>query len=208
MSALLCSVAHLLCSVAGVIAAKDNSIGVVGVAAGAILTPVRVTDSNGYGTTSAIIAGVEYVGTNGTAGDVANISLIYWFSQTLNDAVNTASAKPIYFTIAAGNFNEPAANYSPMSATGTNVYTISAIDSSGNLTSWSNYGLSVDYAAPGVNVATTNNDGGYFPWGGGTSMSAPHAAGVLLVTNGHPNTCGYVKGDKDSNPDPMICVHE
>ncbi len=38
----------------------------------------------------------------------------------------------------------------------------------------------------------------------GTSMAAPHACGVLLVTGGNPNTSGYVKGDPDSNPDPII----
>ena len=61
--------------VAGIIGAKDNSIGVVGVSPGATLVAVRVLNNAGSGTNSDVIAGVNYVAANGHSGDVANMSL-------------------------------------------------------------------------------------------------------------------------------------
>ncbi|MDP2956405.1 MAG: S8 family serine peptidase, partial [Longimicrobiales bacterium] len=77
--------------VAGTIAARNNSIGVVGVAAGASVVAVRVLDRRGSGSYSNVIAGVDYVAANGASGDVANMSLGGPFSQALNDAVVAAS---------------------------------------------------------------------------------------------------------------------
>lgn len=61
--------------VAGTIAAIDNGVGVVGVAAGATVVPVRVLDNRGSGSFSGVIAGIDYVAANGAPGDVANMSL-------------------------------------------------------------------------------------------------------------------------------------
>jgi len=60
---------------AGIVAAIDNSVGVVGVAAGAPVVPVKVLDKRGSGAMSVIIAGVDFVTANGVAGDAANMSL-------------------------------------------------------------------------------------------------------------------------------------
>ncbi|RMD90408.1 MAG: S8 family peptidase, partial [Alphaproteobacteria bacterium] len=109
--------------VAGTIGAIDNSVGVVGVAAGATLVAVRVLDRNGSGTFADVIAGVDYVAANGAPGDAANMSLGGGFNQTLNDAVIAASNKGIFFALAAGNESTDASTKSPASAEGPNIYT-------------------------------------------------------------------------------------
>ena len=189
---------------AGTIAAKADGVGVLGVAAGATVIPVKVLNDRGSGSFSGVIAGVDYVGANGVAGDVANMSLGGGFSQSVNDAVIAASSGGVKFVVAAGNDGADANNYSPASANGPNVYTISAVDCNLAFASFSNYANPpVDYAAPGVNVKSTWKDGGYNTISG-TSMAAPHAAGVLLVSSG--KSCASASGDPDGNPDPIICL--
>ncbi|WP_373520475.1 S8 family peptidase [Aquiflexum sp.] len=188
--------------VAGTIAAINNTIGVVGIAAGATVVPVKVLDSRGSGSYSGVIAGVDWVASKGKIGDVANMSLGGPVSQALDDAVLTASNKGIIFVIAAGNSSANANNYSPAKVNGSNIYTISASDSGDNFASFSNYGNPpIEYAAPGVSIKSTWKGGAYNTISG-TSMAAPHAAGVLLL--GAAKTSGFVKGDKDSTPDPII----
>lgn len=190
--------------VAGTIAALNNSVGVIGVAPGATVIPVKVLDSRGSGSYSGVIAGVEHVAANGNSGDVANMSLGGPVSQALDDAVLAASQNGIKFALAAGNDSDDANNHSPARANGANIYTISALDSNDVFAYFSNYGNPpVDYCAPGVNVTSTWMNGGYNTISG-TSMASPHAAGVLLL--GNASTDGYVSGDLDSNPDPII-VH-
>ena len=185
--------------VAGTVAAIDNGIGVVGVAAGATVVPIKVLDSRGSGSYSGVIAGVDFVGANGKAGDVANMSLGGGFSQAMNDAVIAASSR-VKFSLAAGNEDQLASNTSPASANGPNIYTISAMDSNDRIASFSNYGNPpVDYAAPGVGVLSTV-PGGYATYGG-TSMAAPHVAGILLW--GNVRTDGTLIQDKDSTLDPI-----
>jgi len=187
--------------VAGTVAALDNAIGVVGVAAGASVVAVRVLDRRGSGSYSGVIAGVDYVAANGASGDVANMSLGGGFSQALNDAVVAASAA-VKFAIAAGNSGAHAGNYSPASANGPNIYTVSAFGSNNDAwASFSNYGNPpVDYGAPGVGVLSTYKDGGYATLNG-TSMASPHVAGILLLGAIHAD--GTVNGDPDGNPDPV-----
>ncbi len=187
--------------VSGTIAAIDNDIGVVGVAAGATVIPVKVLDSNGSGTTSGVISGVDYVAANGSNGDVANMSLGGGASSALDDAVINA-AGAVTFTLAAGNSGAHASTASPARANGNGIFTISAIDSNDNLASFSNYGNPpVDYAAPGVSVFSSYKDGGYATLSG-TSMAAPHAAGVFLRSNGTSD--GTAGNDPDGNPDPIL----
>ncbi len=187
--------------VAGTIAAINNNIGVVGVAAGATVVSVKVLDRNGSGTTSGVIAGVDYVAAKAAGSDVANMSLGGGVSTTLDNAVVTASSK-CKFVLAAGNESDHANNHSPARANGPNIYTISAMLEGGTWASFSNYGNPpVDYCAPGVYILSTYKGGGYETLHG-TSMAAPHAAGVLLL--GSPKTSGYVSGDPDGNPDPVI----
>ena len=193
--------------VAGSIAAIDNDIDVVGVAAGATVIPVKVLDHRGSGTTSGVIAGIDYVGANASSGDCANMSLGGGISQDLDDAVVAAAASSgAFFVLAAGNDGDDANNHSPARANGRNVTTISAHDSSDRLASWSNWGNPpVDYAAPGVSIESLRAGGGTTSMSG-TSMASPHACAVMMMTNGNPRTSGTVSGDPDGDPDPIISI--
>jgi hypothetical protein len=175
--------------VAGTIAAKGgNGIGVIGVAAGAQVIAVKVLTRNGSGTTSGVIQGVDYAAANFTSGDVANMSLGGGYSQALNDAVIAAATKGLRFALAAGNESTDASTTSPASANHANIYTISAFAQGDVWASYSNYGNPpVDYAS----YATLS----------GTSMAAPHMAGILLL--GSPRSGGTVTGDPDGNPDTI-----
>lgn len=186
--------------VAGIIGARNNRIGVVGVAAGVTLVSVRVIDGNGVGTVSGLISGIEYVAKNGKSGDVANLSLGGGASVALDEAVIKASKK-VKFVLAAGNVEDDTNNYSPARANGPNIFTISAMNSKDRWASFSNYGNPpIDYCAPGVDIYSTYNDGGYATMDG-TSMAAPHVAGLLLI--GGIKADGRVRNDPDGFADPI-----
>jgi subtilisin family serine protease len=187
--------------VAGTVAAINNTIGVVGVAAGATVVAVRVLDKNGSGTVSGVVGGVNYVSANASSGDVANMSLGGGASTTLDNAVTSAASNGIKFVLAAGNDGVSATNTSPARVNGTNIYTISAMDSNNNFASFSNYGNPpVDYCAPGVGVLSCYKSGGYAT-ANGTSMAAPHVAGILLM--GSVNSNSTVNNDPDGTADDI-----
>jgi len=189
---------------AGIVAAIDNTVGVVGVAAGARVVPVKVLDKRGSGAMSVIIAGVDFVIANGIAGDAVNMSLGGGIYEPLDLKVAEMGTKGLFVALAAGNESDDANNHSPARTNGINIYTISACDVNDNFASFSNYGNPpIDYCAPGVNILSTYK-GGALATMSGTSMAAPHACGVLLATNGNPTFSGYVSGDPDGNPDPII----
>ena len=188
--------------VAGTVAAINNGSGVVGVAANAYVCSVRVLGNSGSGSLEGVTNGVNYVAANGAVGDVANMSVgASGSNATLETAVLNAAAKGIKFTIAAGNSGIDANLETPARVNGPNVFTISAIASNNCLTSWSNYGLGVDFAAPGASILSTAKGGGTTTMSG-TSMAAPHAAGVLLL--GAARTDGTACADPDGVPDPII----
>jgi len=186
--------------VAGTVAALNNTIGVVGVAPNAKVVAVRVLDRRGSGSTSGVIAGVDYVAANGQAGDAANMSLGGGVSSTLDNAVIAASNTGVRFALAAGNESDDAVNHSPARVNGPNIFTISAMDMNDNFASFSNFGAGVDFAAPGVSILSTWKGGGYNTISG-TSMATPHVCGLLLL--GNVGTDGFVKNDPDGNPDPV-----
>jgi subtilisin family serine protease len=188
--------------VAGTIAAIDNTIDVVGVAAGATVHPVRVLDNNGSGTIDGVIAGIDYVAATASTGDAANMSLgASGHFQSLHDAVINAAAAGIHFAVAAGNSSSYAMNYEPAHINAANVYTVSAIDSSDRFASFSNWGNPpIDYAAPGVDILSTKKGGGTTLLSG-TSMATPHVTGLLLFAQ--PVIDGYASGDPDGMPDPI-----
>jgi subtilisin family serine protease len=186
--------------VAGTIAAiAGNGIGVVGVAPGTTVIGIKVLDRRGSGSTSGVIAGVDYAAQIAGNGDVANMSLGGGFSQALNDAVIAAASTGLKFTLAAGNESTSATTKSPASANGPNIYTISSFAQGDTWSSFSNYGNPpVDYAEPGSAIPSTYKDGGYATLSG-TSMAAPHAAGILLL--GTINWDRTVAGDPDGTAD-------
>lgn len=190
--------------VAGTIAALDNGIDVVGVAAGATVIPVRVLDNNGSGTIDGVVAGVDYVAANAQPGECANLSLgASGHFESLHQAIwNAAEFQGINFAIAAGNNGADSNNYEPAHIEHARVYTVSAIDSNDNFASFSNWGNPpVDFSAPGVGVLSTKKGGGVTTLSG-TSMAAPHVCGILTLKT-TPVAGGFANGDPDGSPDPV-----
>jgi subtilisin len=189
--------------VAGIIGAKNNTIGVTGIASGATLVALRVLDDEGEGKLSALVQAVSHVYQNGKAGDVVNISIGgEGTSTTLERAVKLAADKGILFAIAAGNDGKSAANYAPANIDHANVFTVSAMDQNGNFASFSNFGPTVDICAYGVRITSTYLNGKYATLSG-TSMASPHVAGLLLIRGRAIPTNGFVKNDPDGMPDPI-----
>ena len=111
--------------VAGTTAARDNSIGVVGVAPGARLWAVKVLDSTGAGSISSIIAGIDYVTQHANEIDVVNLSFgCECHSQALETAINNSVAAGVTYVVAAGNSHKDALTFSP--ASNPNVIAVSS----------------------------------------------------------------------------------
>lgn len=191
--------------VAGTLAALDNGQGVIGVAAGAKVVAVRVLNAAGNGTGASVIAGLNYVagfpGLN--AADVVNVSLGGVPSKAREDAV-VALAGKCKVIIAAGNDTRNVNFMGPARVIHPNVYTVSAMDASDTFAGFSNFGGAIRYCAPGVNILSCNRGGGY-SYRNGTSMAAPHIAGLLLLG---VDLCASkrVNGDKDGIPDAILTV--
>src|SRR4029453_1335733 len=189
-------------AVAGVAAAKDNSQGVVGVAPGARLWAIKVLDSNGIGSTSDLIKGIDYVTQQSDDIDVVNLS---FGEDGPNDALHTAIinsvAAGVTYVVAAGNDAKDASSVIPASYP--EVIAVSAIvDTDGkcgvigksttlgkddNFASFSNYGSVVDMAAPGVLIKTTTRGSSYTTFSG-TSASTPHVTGAAAIYKSeHPD---------------------
>jgi len=190
--------------VAGIIGALNNSIGVLGVASGATLVSLKVMGADGQGTLSSIIQALGYVNSNAAAGDVVNMSFgLDGISTTLDDQIVSTANRGIYFAIAAGNDAQLANKISPANTNGTNIYTVSAIDSLDRFASFSNYGNDVvDYAEPGVYILSTFSQGRY-AYLSGTSMATPHLAGLLLLKGRNFTVSGTAKNDPDGVADPI-----
>ncbi len=190
--------------VGGIIGALNNRIGTLGVASGTRLVGLKVLDSEGNGYLSYVLDAISYASKNAKRGEVINISLgVEEMSNILDQEILELARRGIYVIIAAGNESEPASNYSPGRTNGTNIYTVSAVDSLDQFASFSNYGNDViDYAAPGVRVLSTYL-GGKYAIMSGTSMAAPHVSGLLLINEGRINPVAHALNDPDGAADPV-----
>lgn len=121
----------------------------------------------------------------------------------MDTAVIGLAETGVKVALAAGNEADDAINHSPARAEHENIYTVSAMDNNDKFAYFSNYGDPVDYAAPGVNILSLYKNGETATLSG-TSMAAPHIAGLLLL--GTINIDGDVIKDPDDIPDP-IAVH-
>lgn len=179
--------------VAGTVAAKDNNIGVVGVAAGANVVALKVLRDDGTGAFSWTVQAIDYVAAVAQSGDAANMSLgpRNRFIDPLTDqATQSLGQAGVKVAMAAGNSSDDAAFYSPGRNNGSNLYTVSALAQGDFFVYFSNYGSPVDYIAPGFNVESTWLAGGYNTISG-TSMASPHVCGLLLL--GQISTDGFAK---------------
>lgn len=151
-----------------------------GVAKGVNLVSVRVLDCYGYGSTSGVIAGVDWVTANRVGPSVANMSLGGPANTALDNAVRNSLASGVTYVIAAGNNNANACNYSP--ARVTDALIVGNVNSSDTRNSTSNYGLCLDLFAPGTSITSAwyGNDTGTTNMTG-TSMAAPHVAGIAAM---------------------------
>ncbi|WP_262506198.1 S8 family serine peptidase [Rufibacter radiotolerans] len=189
-------------AVAGIIGAKNNSEGVVGVAANASIVALRVFDNTGYGTLTRIYSALNHVYKYGKAGDVVNMSLGVAASTLLDDLVKKVAARGIFVAVAAGNSYTNCSNISPARVVASNVYVVSNMTSLSAFNPTSNFGASVNVAAPGTDVQMTWKGSGYAT-GNGTSYAAPHVAGILAMTGGRVSSQGLVTADPDGKPDPI-----
>ncbi|MGH8869486.1 MAG: S8 family serine peptidase [Actinomycetes bacterium] len=198
--------------VAGTIGALDNETGVVGMAPGARIWPVKVLNRAGIGFTSDIVCGIDYVTAHADEIEVANMSLGGAGTDDGNcgntdgdaehQAICRAVAAGVTFVVAAGNDAADAAGSAPASYD--EVITVSALadfdgspgglaastcraDGDDSLADFSNFGADVDLIAPGVCIESTWLSGGYNTISG-TSMASPHVAGgAALYAATHPS---------------------
>ena len=182
---------------------------VYGVAKAVTLVPVRVLNCNGSGTTSGVIAGVDWVTgekkNNQSIPMVANMSLGGGASSALDTAVANSVRAGVVQVVAAGNGNrggreDDACKYSP--AREPLALTISATSNTDTKASWANYGTCVDLFAPGVGITSAWYTGASDTRKiSGTSMAAPHVAGgvALYLSENTDATPAQVEAAIESN---------
>jgi len=179
--------------VAGTIAAvADGTYGVVGVAPWARIMPVAGLNANGSGTITDMAAGVVYAADNGA--DILSNSWGGYPNTIIADAFAYADSVGAIAVAAAGNSNADAGGFSPANLP--NVITVAAIQPDEVRASFSNFGFSVEVAAPGTGTLSLNASGGnntltarypervvetHWIWIQGTSMACPHVSGVLAA---------------------------
>jgi PKD repeat protein len=152
----------------------------IGVAKSVQLYNVRVFDCNGSGTTSGVIAGVDWVTANRKLPAVANMSLSGSYSEALNAAVNKSVATGITYVVAAGNAASDACGYSPSSAS--DVISVGASTADDMQAGFSNFGSCVDVYAPGGSIISAWSAGDdLLTNASGTSMASPHVAGAAAL---------------------------
>jgi subtilisin family serine protease len=153
-----------------------------GVAKSVDLVAVKVLDCTGSGSISGVISGVDWVTVNHKTPSVANMSLGGGASTALDAAVTNSIRSGVTYSIAAGNSNKDACLGSPARVTESGALTVGATTSTDSRASYSNYGKCLDVFAPGSSIKST--------WHttttatntiSGTSMAAPHVAGVAAL---------------------------
>ena len=167
-------------------AVGNNGIGVIGVSPNVRIMGLKFLNSGGSGTTSAAVAAIDWAIKAKQAGVNVRVLSNSWgggaFSQALLDEINKAGANDILFVVAAGNnatSNDTTPSY-PCSYHTANEICVAATDSHDTLASFSNFGSSVDLAAPGQSILSTVPGGGYATYSG-TSMATPHVAGAAAL---------------------------
>lgn len=180
--------------VAGIIGARDNNIGIVGIAPGVRLWAIKVLSDNGGGSISGIINALNWIvqnkGTIWIGNGIINMSLGGGISTALDSAVNNIINLGLPVVVAAGNSSIDANLSSP--ARVPNAITVGATSPSpsyNQLANYSNYGSVVDILAPGTNILSTY-PGNRYATLSGTSMACPVVAGTLALLFSTNNISG------------------
>jgi subtilisin family serine protease len=163
-----------------------------GVAKGVRLIGVRVLNCQGSGSNSGVIAGVDWVTGNHSAGQpaIANMSLGGGANSALDTAVNNSINDGVSYAVAAGNSSTNACNSSP-SRVGA-AMTVGSSTSSDARSSFSNFGTCLDLFAPGSSITSTwHTSNTATNTISGTSMASPHVAGVAAL---------YLQGSPSASP--------
>lgn len=176
--------------VSGIIAARNNGIGVVGVAPNASIYAVKVLHASGSGDTSWIIAGLQWAVDNNMT--IATMSFGGADNIAMHEAVDNAYNAGILLVASAGNNYGGAVLYP---AAYDSVIAVSATDGNDQPAGSSNIGPKIELAAPGVNIYSTVR-GGYGILSG-TSMAAPHVTGVAALI--YSTNFSDVNGDGEKN---------
>ncbi|ARE75911.1 S8 family peptidase [Streptomyces sp. NPDC059558] len=187
-----------------------------GVAHKVSLVSVRVLGCDGRGPWSGIIAGLDWVANNARQPAVLNASLGGDRFEPVNDATNALFNRGVLPIVAAGNENVDARRVSPASTP--NAVTVGATNRYDQETDFSNWGEVLDLYAPGQDIISARNGGGSVSLNG-TSMAAPHVAGVAaLYKAAHPTasptevanslkneaTPGVIQNLSDNGPDKLL----
>jgi thermitase len=168
--------------VAGIVAAENNEIGMVGVAPDAKIIPVKVLDRNGNGTISNVANGIRWAASEGKA-DLICMSLgAPNHTPEVHEAIKYAASKNVVCFVAAGNSGLTKSVFYP--ANYPETIAIGSIDESLRRSSFSNTGDNLDFMCPGGKIFSTVPDNWYAVLSG-TSMAAPFAAGVAALVLSH-----------------------
>ena len=236
--------------IAGIINAKDNGFGIVGIVPedNIRIWSMKVCSDDGICSISDQIKAIEYITKNSDLIDIVNYSIENPYSKLLEQAISESVKAGITYVVAAGNFAKNA-TLTTSPASNPDVITVSAIgDSDGKcgglgplldggrmmddtFADFSNFGPSIDVAAPGVDILSTFNGSDYGILTG-TSMAVPHVTGLAaylktINPNANPDTLremitksgsspdsecqvnkgiGYFKGDVDKFAEPLIVL--
>ena len=236
--------------IAGIINAKDNGFGIVGIVPedNIRLWSMKVCSDDGICSLSDQIKAIEYITNNSDTIDIVNYSIENPYSELFEKAISESVKAGITYVVAAGNFAKNA-TFTTSPASNPDVITVSAIgDSDGKcgglgplldggrmmddtFANFSNFGPSIDVAAPGVDILSTFNGTAYGILSG-TSMAVPHVTGLAaylktINPDANPDTIremiaksgsspdsecqenkgiGYFRGDVDKFAEPLIVL--
>ena len=173
---------------AGTILGANDGVGITGVAYDAKVMPIKVLNDSGSGSVTGIVAGMRWAVDNGA--DVLNLSLGgSWPNSNYLDALKYAADKGVVVAMASGNSYASQPGYPARYATDYGI-AVGAVDINKNNAAFSNRAgdTTMDYvSAPGVSVYSSLPGGGYASWSG-TSMAAPHVAGMAALLKSYDNT--------------------